>query len=295
MSTLNRGFNQTALNGSIGAVTYTTRKGITIARQKVPAKSNARRTLSVMANRVRWMNVVRTWQALNGVIWRPSFTNKTGLQTDFNAFMQHNLNFNKVYLTKAEVAAGAGLVAAYTITMGSLPSIGGVVESGFFKSTIAMGGFSIGASTTVATLTNAILQNNPAWSDHDQLTIVVLKQVEGASDGIPRIQPTIEQLYLDLADESTLLGDLLPANLLSVQDGRLSIEAVGNVGLAFVHSSGSGADYAVSTENLTINNTLLPQYQTDEKMLEAIYSYGDIAKPDFLVPDYSDNHAIAGA
>lgn len=119
MGKVNRGFNQVALNGSVGAVTYVTRKGVTIARQKVPAKSAARKTLRSQTQRMKWVNNVRLFQALNTVGWHPSFTNKTGLQSDYNMFIKANSGLN-VYLPKSVVDANGGLVAPVVISNGTL-------------------------------------------------------------------------------------------------------------------------------------------------------------------------------
>lgn len=287
MGKVNRGFNQVALNGSVGAVTYVTRKGITIARQKVPAKSAARKTLRSQTQRMKWVNNVRLFQALNVVGWHPSFTNKQGLQSDYNMFIKANSGLN-VYLPKSVVDANGGLVAPVYISNGTLPSVGGVFgESGDFVTPINMGGITIGASTTIATFSQAIIDNNPDWAEGDQLTVVRLLQEQDASTGIPRIKADIVQVYLDPNDLLTLLDDL--TFYFSVANGKLQIAGGNNVSVAVVHSRGDGADYAVSSEILTVQNNLLTQYEGAQALNRAIASYGGLSAVQFLVPDPSDN------
>lgn len=290
MGKVNRGFNQVALNGSVGAVTYVTRKGITIARQKVPMKSAARKTLRSQTQRMKWVNNVRIYQALNTVGWHPSFTNKQGLQSDYNMFIKTN-NGISVYLPKSVVDANGGLVAPVTITNGTLPSVGGFFgESGNFVTPINMGGITIGASTTIKTFSEAIINNNPDWAAGDQLTVVRLLQEQDAGTGVPRIKADLRQVYLDPGDELNLLDDL--TGYLSVADGKLQVAGGNNVSCAVVHSRGEGADYAVSTESISVQNNLLAVYQGTQALNIAIASYGGLSISQYLVPELSDNGSI---
>lgn len=282
MSRVNRGFNLTAMNGSVGAVTYVTRKGITVAKQKVPAKLNYTKTVRSMTPRMRWMAIVRMWQALNTVGWHPSFRNKEGLQTDFNMFMKANGSVD-VYLTKDIVAANGGVVAPVQVTQGGLPTVGGTMTENGFLTTISLGGITIGASTTLRTFSQAILENNPDWNNGDQLTIVALSQVVDASTHIPRISPRIVELIIDEEDDGTLLGDLVGTNLIEAADGKLRIMSV-NGGACVVHSTGEGDTYDVSTEYIGMNNAILSQYTSQSALLNAINSYGGLSGVQFLVP-----------
>ena len=282
MSRVNRGFNLTAMNGSVGAVTYVTRRGITVAKQKVPAKLNYTKTVRSMTPRMRWMAIVRMWQALNTVGWHPSFRNKEGLQTDFNMFMKANSAVD-VYLTKTIVSSNGGVVAPVQVTQGGLPTIGGSGNGNTVTTGLALGGISIGASTTVRTLSTAIIENNEGWNDGDQLTIVRLNQVVDAQTNIPRITADIAEIVLDSEDDGTLLGDLVIASLLDSDEGKLIISGV-NGGACAVHSSGEGDNYDVSSESLVVINPLLTQYTNNTALMSAINSYGGLSGAQFLVP-----------
>ena len=282
MSRVNRGFNLTSMNGSVGAVTYVTRRGITVAKQKVPAKLNYTKTVRSMTPRMRWMAIVRMWQALNTVGWHPSFRNKEGLQTDFNMFMKANSAVD-VYLTKTIVSSNGGVVAPVQVTQGGLPTIGGTGTGNTITTGLALGGISIGASTTVRTFSNAIIENNEGWNVGDQLTIVRLNQVVDAQTNIPRITADIAEVVLTDEDDGTLLGDLVIAGLLDSDDGKLTISGV-NGGACAVHSSGEGDNYDVSSESLVVINPLLSQYTSNTARMAAINSYGGLSSAQFLVP-----------
>lgn len=282
MSRVNRGFNLTAMNGSVGAVTYVTRKGITVAKQKVPAKLNYTKTLRSMTPRMRWMALVRMWQALNTVGWHPSFKNKEGLQSDFNMFMKANSAVD-VFLTKTIVSSNGGVVAPVQVTQGGLPSIGGSGTGNVVTTTISLGGISIGASTTLAGFSRAILENNPDWLTGDQLTAVRLNQVVDAQTNIPRITADIAEVVLDPEDDGTLLGDLVISGLLDSAEGKLLVGGV-NGGACVVHSTGQGDNYDVSSENLIVLNPLVSQYTSNTALMAAINSYGGLSGTQFLVP-----------
>lgn len=283
MSRVNRGFNLTAMNGSVGAVTYVTRRGITVAKQKVPAKLNYTKTVRSMSPRMRWMALVRMWQALNTVGWHPSFKNKEGLQSDFNMFMKANSAVN-VWLTKTIVSSNGGVVAPVQVTQGGLITIGG---SGSGNNTVLtgleLGGIDIGASTTLRTFSSAIIENNEGWNEGDQLTIVRLNQVVDAQTNIPRITADITEVILSTENDVTLLGDIVDSGLLDVDEGKLIISGV-NGGACAVHSSGEGDNYDVSSESLIVVNPLLTQYTSSTALMAAINSYGGLSGAQFLVP-----------
>lgn len=290
MGKVNRGFNQVALNGSVGAVTYVTRKGITVAKQKVPAKSYARKTLRSQKQRMKWVNNVRLFQALNVVGWHPSFTNKTGLQSDYNMFVKVNSAVD-VYLPKWVVDGNGGVVAPVTITNGTLPTVGGYRgENGDLVTPIEMGGITIGASTTIKRLSDAIVEHNPDWAYGDQLTIVRLLQQQDSSTGLPRVKSDIAQICLDGDDELTMLDTI--TNYLGVSEGKLTALGGNNVGVAVVHSRGEGADFAVSTEQLNVENPLLNRYMGATALNTAIQTYGGLSISQFLVPEISDNGTL---
>lgn len=282
MGKVNRGFNLTAMNGSVGAVTYVTRRGVTVAKQKVPAVLKYTKTVRSMYPRMRWMAIVRMWQKLNSVGWHPSFQNKQGLQSDFNMFIKANSSVN-VFLPKNVTASNGAVVIPVQLTQGGLPTIGGNLLQDGFHTTISMGGQVIGASTTLQNFSAAIIENNDAqgWDNGDQLTIVRLVQTVDENN-VPRITADINEVVLDVEDDETLLGDLLPANLLTVVNGTLTVSNA--TGVAVVHSKGFGDDYDVSTEFLKVTNEEASEYEGEAALMRAINSYGGLSAVQFLVP-----------
>lgn len=290
MAKLNRGFNQVALNGSVGAVTYVYRKGTTIAKQKVPPKVKAKQTPRLMATRMRWANLVRMWQALNSVGWHPSFKSVEGLQSDYNAFVKRNFSRGPVYLPKNVVMQGGGVVGAAQVTEGELPTLGGSMVESVFTSTISMGAMTIGASSTLQTFSQTILENNEDWLNGDQLTIVILRQ--GGTNAAPVIVPEIHELTINDQDDGTLLGDLIGANTLTVTNGKLVLAGTVVGGACFVHSRETSNGTIVSTETLAISNSaVLNTYQGNTAFQNAVNSYGGFATSQYLTPNLGEDLA----
>ena len=65
----------TRLRGSVGDWTFSRLNGQTVAKQKVEAKENPKRTFAQMVRRVQWANLVALYQAFEGNL-HPSFENK---------------------------------------------------------------------------------------------------------------------------------------------------------------------------------------------------------------------------
>lgn len=298
MAKLDRGFNQTALKGSVGAVTYTRQKGTgdTIAKQKVPKHVIARQTLGLMRQRMQWANIVSMWRSLNVVGWHPSFPTRKLGQSDYNAFVSRNVGRNRVWLTHDEVRGNACVVAPYMLTNGSLQSIVVSINSTHQGvSDIAVGDLTIGASTTLVAFSQAIVTNNPGrFAYGDQLTLVVATQnVDGVS-GVPTCEVKCYEVTLQDTDpDDRLLEDILGANVYRVQDGFLCGVPSIIGGVAMVQSRETADGVQVSTQSLVVDNPTLSQYQSGTAFDAAVKSYGGLAETYYLTPNV-DNVYING-
>lgn len=185
---------------------------------------------------------------------------------------------------------GGGVVGPAQVTEGELASIGGSMVSGVFTSTINMGNMTIGASSTLSTFSQAIVDNNPDWQNGDQLTLVVLRQ--GGSNVAPVIVPEIHEITLNVEDSETLMGDLLDANYLNATDGKLVLGGAVVGGACFVHSREVAGGTIVSTETLALsNNETLNRYQGGTAFETAVISYGGFATSQYLTPNINQELA----
>ena len=209
---------------------------------------------------------------------------KAGL-SEFNCFVASNYDKAPVYITKSMRVAGACVLAESYISSGSLPPIDNTVNgSGFMVSDLRLGALQIGAETTVADLTIAILSHNQEWEDGDQLTwFYGVQRVDSA--GTPRASLTAEKVVLDTTDETALYSVVSARGFSSVNGEGFTVqgyvlgmsEALVNGGGVWVHSreKGSGS-IRVSSQQMKVVSEVLGQYQTYQAMVESAKSYGGI-------------------
>ena len=261
-------------------VTRQTAHGTILAR--APRKtSNPRRSEKQANMRCQMANMSANFKLYQGKLKLAWEGKKAGL-SEFNCFVASNYDKAPVYITKSMRVAGACVLAESYISSGSLPPIENTVNGeGFMVSDLRLGSLQIGAETTVADLTIAILQNNQEWEDGDQLTwFYGVQKVDSA--GTPRASLTAEKVVLDTTDETVLYSVVSARGFTSVQgaDGGQVLgmsEALVNGGGVWVHSrEKDSGSIRVSSQQMKVVSEVLAQYQTYQAMVESAKSYGGI-------------------
>ena len=287
MAILNRGFDQVNLRGSVGAVTYRRVHGVTLASQKVPMKSTARRTRAVMLQRMKWANLVALWRSLNVRGWHPSFPHETFGVTDFQAFMSANLKTAGIYIDKGSQRAGVTIAAPTKITEGTLAPIAIEYNSDVPETNIAVGTLNMGGSTTLKAFSDAVITNNSDWRNGDKLTFITMRNVT-LDPNAPTVEVNMQQVQLDTsADAQTIiLGDVIDVTLFGVEDGYLAWSGPVTGAVAAVHSRNNGDSTTdVSRQFLECNNsTLITRYTGNVAFEKASVSYGGFAEEEYLTP-----------
>lgn len=296
MAILNRGFDQTNLTGSVGGVTYRRVGGVTVASQKVPMHVKAKQTVSLMATRMRWPNLVAIWRALNTTDWHPSFLGTSKRISDFNRFMATNFATANIYLPKPLVRAGAGIVSVVCVTEGRLTAVSCGFGTGNVPTTdIQVGTLTLGNSTTLDAFSQAIITNNPSqgWQNGDQLTLLTLSQVTD-SEGTQRITAHVDEVTLDTEGDTTMLSDLIDVARYTVTDGKLAWSAAVTGGVTAVHSRLVDSETICSTQYLVINNPASVQYSSNSAFRTACESYGGLVANAMLTPNVGEDFAYNG-
>ena len=278
----------TRLRGSAGEWTFTRLGGRTVAKQKVERKEIPSRTFAQMRHRVRWANLVNLFRAFTGTL-HPSFESRPQGVSDFNMFISSNIGGSPVYLTSQEATQGGAVVAPYQITRGSLPSVEVVANgpNGEVGTDISLGSLTIGESTTLKQFSDAVVNNNANYQNGDQISCFVAKQSTNSVTGVPYVEIDAYEVTLDQTDNETLLSEFDPDGVVfttMASSDKLGMSQTVNGGVAYVHSRKTPSGTKVSTQELLVNNTLLPNYQSDAKMLEAVKSYGGTTSDAFLTP-----------
>ena len=262
------------LSGKLGkgVVFRQTARGTVMA--KAGRKSN-RRTEGQAEVRCRIANVSANYRLYAGKL-KQAFEGKESGVTDFNQYVGVNYS-NPVYITKSMRVAGCCVLADYTFTVGSLQPIGMALNgSGVLVSDLALGSLVIDENTTVSDFSIAVIQNNEAYEEGDQITFFYGTQRVDAQ-GMPRATMVAKKVILSVDDETPLWGSVGSEGFTTV-DGKLGMGvALENAGAAWVHSRDKvNGDTLVSTQKLVVVSDILDNYRTQSAMKASADSYGGI-------------------
>ena len=201
--------------------------------------------------------------------------------SDFNQYLGVNFS-NPVFITKGMRVAGCCVLADYTFTVGSLQPIGMALNgSGVLVSDLALGSLVIDEHTTVSDLSLALIAQNEAWEEGDQLTFFYGSQYMDAQ-GMPRATMVAKKVILSVDDETGLweaVGSEGFTSIASAGSGTvlgMSV-ALENSGAAWVHSRDKvSGDTLVSTQQLVVVSDILASYRTYAAMKASADSYDGI-------------------
>lgn len=263
--------------GRSGQSTYYVANGRQIMR---PALNNsnygesARRSAAQQLRRVKWANLVNLYKVSSS--WMPkAFESKKKGQTDYNKFMQVNVNNASIALTRDEALNGAIVVAPVQLTQGSLTSISMTKQGTAWVSNLAVGqAFAFNANTTIGQLTAALTANTPFVVEGMQLSFVQYLQNVDANN-IPHATCVFYEVTLD-STSTDFVADFLPEDALNVINGFIATTTdVDLGGFAYILSQKTPTGLKVSSQQMIVNNeTLVAKYTGSAQVNKAIDSYG---------------------
>lgn len=275
--------------------------GQTRSRELASEVSNPR-TTDQMSQRVRWANLVNFYRA-NKSWMKFAFETKPTNRTDYNQFMSLNAGSSRIYLPKSLASQGACIVDAYQMTQGSLPSIETVKsDNGWQTNLFLPTDFAITSTTTVAEFANALIAQNPAIREGDQLSFIRITQQTNATTGVPFVVVRKYEVILK-TDNLRFLGQYLPLDYINAESISGGVAVVvddsGNAGgfLLILSRTIGGKTYVSSQSIVVANNSgLITQFSSSAALQEAIDSYGESTEP-FLTSTSAetDTQAPVGA
>lgn len=280
----------TLRKGRIGETTYYASKGRQIARQALNNSNygeSARRSLAQQRRRVKWANLVNFYKLCSG--WMPkAFESKKPGQTDYNKFMQLNVNAQRVALTRDQAVNGGCVADAFVITQGTIGSFTGTYINGKVTSSIKCTIY--GASwdgLTVGALSEDLINNNSFLKTGMQLSLVMIGQ-SVSPDNMPRVSVVFYEVILD-TDSQDPVTKFLPSSVSAEQsDGTLSTQLpIGKSAAAFIISEMTETGLKVSSETLSGNFDVAAQFSTAAVVDAAIATYG-LDKEVILNPDSAE-------
>ena len=305
MAILSAGILGAARNKVGNVVTYKI-KGQNVARVYVDKVSNPQSDAQ-MRQRAKLINLVAAYRA--NLFWMRygAFENKEQKWSDYNAFVSANTYLNPPYLTKEQVAAGAGIVQPFTISRGSLGSIdlNYNASAGGFVTNLFTGSLDIDDSTTVGALSLALINNNNGIRQGDQLSLIVMYQ-RTQNNSTPVILVRAYELIIDttsVVSTRDVMPDLFTEVIGSETSSRLTCDILQPTdlgGLAFVLSRDEGGSIKVSTQQLVCTPSMRDfelTYRTSAAFQAFLASYGGGGQ-NFLSAGYysaSSDNVLLGA
>lgn len=266
------------MNGRVGAYTfYTTNGGRQVARIANNGSNygdSAKRTVAMQTRRTKWGNLV-TFYRLNRDLMARAFESKDANISDYNRFMQLNVPFARVALTKDAFMRGVCILQEYVVSDGSLPGFSAAVEEDgqiiwSLKSSLD-GEF---ADHTIGEVSDDLLKNNPTLQKGDQLTFVSWTNA-GNVDSLPRLYRHLCEVTLDPVS-SISFGTLASSNIIGAAEGSVQILGQGPVfGQVIILSRVVSGKLLVSRSTIALSNeTFVQQFSAPDAVKEAIDSYG---------------------
>lgn len=264
-------FATNTLSGKLGVYVFARRKGEQISRSWVkPADT---KTTAQGRQRSALANIIRVFQS-SPSFFKSAFANKPSNQSDYNALVSRNIGKSpRIHLPKSVVEAGGGVVAPYVISDGGVQSI---IVTGIgvtARTNIAVGAdFNIDATTTVAALSAAILENNTFIEEGDQLSYLSIEQY--TDGGVPKLRARKYEMIIS-ATGAGVARDFIPEFGLSVSGGFIAHGAfVYSGAFAWVLSRKKEGKIDVSRQSLIVTDeSLYSSYVGDLAIATANSSY----------------------
>lgn len=308
--------------GGAGGYTFYVRGGEQVIRQR---KNNsnygdtASRTRAQMLRRIRWGNLVNVYKAISS--WqKKAYDSKLVGQTDYNIFMQLNINKVLVAESKEMCEAGCAVFEDYQVSRGSLAPINLELITGTinFESSINLTQ-SISGTTTVGALSTDILNNNPDFLPGDNIAIIFARNYMVSRVEWPYVSSVYAEITLD-ASSTTLISSITAlANRLNKTEndtlGILGVQTIVSnplheVGVVMIHTRKSATDLKVSSQNIVMNDPqIITQFSgaawedtcilsyglTEEALLEPSFKGGTVQRVTANGADVSNAEILSGS
>lgn len=273
--------------GGAGGYSFYVRKGEQVIRQRKNNSnygSGASRTYAQMIRRIKWGNLVNVFKAMKS--WQPkAYDSKKQGQTDYNIFMQLNINRATAALTREMCLSGCAVIEPCQVSRGSLPPIAlALAGSGNQYVTDIVISNAIAGSTTVGQLATDILANNPQFQEGDNLAFCFFYNWKDSRVEWPFVSTRYTEITLDKT--STTVVNSIPAldNRLSKSTGGFiqaswsagtPLSPNNEVGMVLIHTRKSASMLDVSSQEIVMNgNSILGSFVGNTWYQTCIDTYG---------------------
>lgn len=264
--------------GSVGDVTFYRSGGSQRARARNRKPANPM-TVRQQTQRAKFANAVKFHKQVTSNFFRFAYEDKKTNESDYNAFMRHNVGNSGFIGAKASKIASWPALGLWEVTNGSLPEIGvtASAEGSNFLTDLGV----TGNITTVGALSSALIALGDTWREGDILTVLMYRATAAAT--LPTVDTETEhtasssylQIVLNSSDTTTLaslVGNLGGVEYVMSVDDTDGFFVSGNdsswatawnddlLQCAVIHSRNTAGGLLVSTESMVANK---PQVITD--------------------------------
>lgn len=264
--------------GSVGDVTFYRSGGSQRARARNRKPANPM-TVRQQTQRAKFANAVKFHKQVTSNFFRFAYEDKKVNESDYNAFMRHNVGNSGFIGARASKIASWPALGMWEVTSGSLPDIDVTVPASgtYFSAGLGL----TGELTTIGALSAALIAQGDTWREGDILTVLLYRATAAAT--LPTVDTETEHVaysgYLQLILNST---DTTALDTVTVYIGgvEVGIEVDEVVGLtvtgtdqsfttawandllqcAVIHSRNTAGGLLVSTQSMVANK---PQVITD--------------------------------
>ena len=264
--------------GSVGDVTFYRSGGSQRARARNRKPANPM-TVRQQTQRAKFANAVKFHKQVTSNFFRFAYEDKKVNESDYNAFMRHNVGNSGFIGAMASKIASWPALGLWEVTSGSLPEItvSVPVSNKFF--TVSLG--VTGNITTVGALSAALIAQGDTWRDGDIFTVLLYRATAAAK--LPSVDTEVAhvasagylQFIVNSADNTALdtitawVGDVEFGIQVDETDGFLVSGADSSftsawdndlLQCAVIHSRNTAGGLLVSTQSMVANK---PQVITD--------------------------------
>ncbi len=264
--------------GSVGDVTFYRSGGSQRARARNRKPANPM-TVRQQTQRAKFANAVKFHKQVTSNFFRFAYEDKKTNESDYNAFMRHNVGNSGFIGAKASKIASWPALGLWEVTAGSLPDINvSTPQSGTgFVAELGV----VGELTTIGALSAALISKDDTWREGDIFTVLLYSAT--AAGSLPTVDTDTAHVassgYLQFilnSSDTTSLDELerfvndFPFGISVNSDGNLLVNgndadfaaswAADLYQCAVIHSRNTAGGLLVSTQSMVANK---PQVITD--------------------------------
>lgn len=264
--------------GSVGDVTFYRSGGSQRARARNRKPANPM-TVRQQTQRAKFANAVKFHKQVTSNFFRFAYEDKKVNESDYNAFMRHNVGNSGFIGAMASKIASWPALGLWEVTSGSLPEIivAASLSNNWFTVGLGVSGENI---TTIGALSTALIAQGDTWRDGDILTVLLYRATNVAT--LPTVDTDTDhvasscymQIILNSADNTALeeVTAILGRTEVNIQvDSADGFIITGDssfstawkndlIQCAVIHSRNTVGGLLVSTQSMVANK---PQVITD--------------------------------